>query len=94
MTWKETLDKAVKAVKDVAENEKVKSFVANAQQTAINMAKKAKDGALTAADALVHANGCATSMRSSTSCPLRTVSRSPDPTGVLSSLTTAPARGS
>jgi len=56
MSWKEKMNSAVKAVKDAAESETVQRFATSAKQTAVTLATKAKEGALTAADAFVAAN--------------------------------------
>ncbi len=56
MGWKEQLDKAVAAIKDAAESEQARSIAARAKATAVSLAGKAKDGALSAADAFVEAN--------------------------------------
>jgi len=56
MSWKEKMNSAVKAVKDAAESETVRRFATTAKQTAVTLASKAKEGALTAADAFVAAN--------------------------------------
>lgn len=56
MSWKEKMNSAVKAVKDAAESETVQRFASSAKETAVSLATKAKEGALTAADAFVAAN--------------------------------------
>jgi hypothetical protein len=56
MSWKEKMNAAVKAVKDAAESDTVQRFATTAKQTAVSLATKAKEGALTAADAFVAAN--------------------------------------
>ncbi|MCU0934526.1 MAG: hypothetical protein MUF66_00320 [Gammaproteobacteria bacterium] len=56
MGWKEQLDKAVAAIKDAAESEQARAIAARAKATAVSLAGKAKDGALSAADAFVEAN--------------------------------------
>jgi hypothetical protein len=56
MNWKEKLDDAIKAIKNVAESDTVKAVTSKAQETAVNLAQKVKAGALGAADAFVTAN--------------------------------------
>ena len=56
MGWKEQLDKAVAAIKDAAESERAQAIAARARATAVSLASKAKEGALSAADAFVEAN--------------------------------------
>jgi hypothetical protein len=56
MSWKESLDKAIKAIKDVTESEPVKSITSKARDTASKLAQKAKTGVLSAAEAFVEAN--------------------------------------
>ena len=56
MNWKEKLDEAIKAIKNVAESDTVKAVTSKAQETAVNLAQKVKAGALGAADAFVTAN--------------------------------------
>ncbi len=56
MSWKDKLDEAVKAIKGVAESDMVKNITSKAQETATNLAQKAKAGVLSAADAFVAAN--------------------------------------
>lgn len=56
MNWKEQLDKAVNALRDVAESDTVKSVTAKAKQTAVKLAQKAREGALNAAEAFIEAN--------------------------------------
>ena len=56
MSWKDKLDDAIKAIKHVAESDMVKNITSKAQETAANLAQKAKAGALNAADAFVTAN--------------------------------------
>lgn len=56
MGWKEQLDKAVAAIKDATESEQARAIAARAKATAVSLAGKAKDGALSAADAFVEAN--------------------------------------
>ncbi|MCP4286718.1 MAG: hypothetical protein GY792_20105 [Gammaproteobacteria bacterium] len=56
MGWKEQLDKAVATVKEAAESEKAHDMAAKAKATATDLARKVKNGAVDAADALVEAN--------------------------------------
>src|SRR5512138_663938 len=56
MNWKEKLDEAIKAIKNVAESDMVKAVTSKAQETAVNLAQKVKAGALDAANAFVTAN--------------------------------------
>ena len=56
MSWKEQVDKAVNALKDVTESDSVKSIVTKATETARKLVKKAKEGALDAAQAFIQAN--------------------------------------
>jgi hypothetical protein len=63
MDWKEQINKAAAALKEVAESEQVKSVTAKAKQTALDLAKSAKQGALSAADAFVKANTDPSSLR-------------------------------
>ena len=63
MSWKDKLDEAVKAIKSVAESDMVKNITSKAQETAINLAQKAKAGALNAADAFVAANADPSTIR-------------------------------
>jgi hypothetical protein len=56
MNWKDQVDRAVNALRDVAESEPVKDIVAKAQETATKLVGKARDGALDAAQAFVQAN--------------------------------------
>lgn len=56
MSWKEQVDRAVSALRDVAESERVKSIVNKATETATNLVQKGKTGALDAAQAFIQAN--------------------------------------
>ena len=59
MSWQNQLDKAIEAIKGAAESETAKNIATKARQTAIHLAKKAKkakEGVLDAAEALVEAN--------------------------------------
>jgi 2-phospho-L-lactate guanylyltransferase (CobY/MobA/RfbA family) len=63
MSWKDKLDEAVKAIKGVAESDMVKNITSKAQETATNLAQKAKAGVLNAADAFVAANADPSTVR-------------------------------
>ncbi|MGF1613640.1 MAG: hypothetical protein ACFCVA_06920 [Gammaproteobacteria bacterium] len=56
MNWKEQLDKAVGALKGMAESDGVKGITDKAKQSAISLAQKTRAGALSAAQAFVEAN--------------------------------------
>jgi hypothetical protein len=56
MGWKEQLDKAVSAIRDAAESERARAIATQAKATAVVLARKAKEGAVNAADAFVEAN--------------------------------------
>ncbi len=56
MGWQEQLDRAIAAVKEVADSDKAQDMAAKAKATATDLARKVKDGAVDAADALVEAN--------------------------------------
>jgi hypothetical protein len=56
MNWKEKLAKATNALRDAAESETARNLAARAQQTAETLAKKAREGALDAAQTFVQAN--------------------------------------
>ncbi|MCG6863563.1 MAG: hypothetical protein LJE70_20245 [Chromatiaceae bacterium] len=56
MSWKEQLDKAIATVRDAAESETARDIAAKAKGAAVVLARKVKDGAVNAADALVEAN--------------------------------------
>ena len=56
MSWKEQLDKAVTAIKGAAESEQARALAARARDTAVTLARKAREGALNAADAFAEAN--------------------------------------
>ena len=55
MDWKAQLDKATAALKGVADNDTVKGLTTKAKQAASDLAKAARQGAHTAADAVVKA---------------------------------------
>jgi hypothetical protein len=63
MNWKDNLNKALKALKDMAESESVKNLTAKARQTAAALVQKAKTGALNAAEAFVEANSDPTALK-------------------------------
>ena len=56
MSWKEQLDKAVASIKEAAGSEQARDMAAKAKATATVLARKVKEGAVDAADALVEAN--------------------------------------
>ena len=56
MGWQEQLDKAIAAIKEATESETARDMAAKARATATELARKVKDGAVDAADALVEAN--------------------------------------
>jgi hypothetical protein len=56
MSWKENLDKAVQAIKNVTESDAVKNLTAKARQSATKFVQKAREGVLNAAEAFVEAN--------------------------------------
>ena len=55
MDWKEQLNKATAAIKGVADNDTVKGLTTKAKQAASDLAKAAKQGATSAADAVSRA---------------------------------------
>jgi hypothetical protein len=63
MDWKEQLNKAAAALRQVAESDRVKNLTAKARQTAADLTRRAKQGALSAADAYVEANSDTTALR-------------------------------
>ena len=63
MNWKDQLNKALGALRDVAESEKAKDITAKAKETATNLAQRVKEGALGAAEAFVEANSDPSTMR-------------------------------
>jgi hypothetical protein len=56
MSWKEQLDKAIASIKEAAGSEQARDMAAKAKATATVLARKVKEGAVGAADALVEAN--------------------------------------
>ncbi len=56
MNWKEQFDKAIGTLKGLAESDPIKDLTSKAKVTASNLAKRAKEGALSAAEAFVEAN--------------------------------------
>jgi alkanesulfonate monooxygenase SsuD/methylene tetrahydromethanopterin reductase-like flavin-dependent oxidoreductase (luciferase family) len=56
MSWKEQLDKAIASIKEAAASEQARDIAAKAKATATVLARKVKEGAVGAADALVEAN--------------------------------------
>jgi alkanesulfonate monooxygenase SsuD/methylene tetrahydromethanopterin reductase-like flavin-dependent oxidoreductase (luciferase family) len=56
MSWRDQLDKAVAAIREAAESDRAREMAAKAKATATVLARKAKEGAVSAADAFVEAN--------------------------------------
>lgn len=56
MSWKVQLDKAIASIKEAAASEQARDMAAKAKATATVLARKVKEGAVGAADALVEAN--------------------------------------
>jgi hypothetical protein len=56
MSWKEQLDKAIAAIRDAAESDKARDLATKAKSAALVLARKARDGAVSAADTFVEAN--------------------------------------
>jgi hypothetical protein len=56
MGWQEQLDKAVASIKAAAESETARNMADKAKETAMGLARKVRDGAVSTADALVEAN--------------------------------------
>ena len=56
MNWKDQLNKAVNAVREVAESDTARNLTARAKEKASELADKARSGALDAAQAFVQAN--------------------------------------
>jgi hypothetical protein len=56
MGWQEQLDKAIGAIREVAESETARDLAAKAKATATDLAGKVRGEAVDAADALVEAN--------------------------------------
>ena len=63
MDWKEQLNKAAAALTHVAESDAVKNLTARARDAASGLAKRAKQGVLSAADAYVEANADPAALR-------------------------------
>ena len=63
MTWKDQLNRALSALREVAESEKAKEIAAKAKGTATNLAQRVKEGALGAAEAFVEANSDPSAIR-------------------------------
>lgn len=62
MGWKEQLEKAIASIKEAAESENAREMAAKAKATASVLARRAKEGAVGAADAFVEANRDPSSM--------------------------------
>ena len=56
MNWKEQLDKAVASIKEAATSDQAQDLAAKAKATATVLARKVREGAAGAADALVEAS--------------------------------------
>ena len=56
MNWKEQLDSAIASIKEAATSAQAQEFAAKAKATATVLARKVREGAVGAADALVEAN--------------------------------------
>ncbi len=63
MSWKDQLNKAVESIRNAAESETIQRYTQKAKETAINLADKAKSGALSVADAFVAANSDPSSLK-------------------------------
>lgn len=63
MTWKESLDKALHSLREIAESQSVEDLTAKAREKAISIVNKAKDGALNAAETFVEANSDPTAFK-------------------------------
>ena len=56
MSWKEQLDRAIAAIRGAAESDMARDIAGKARDTAAVLARKAKEGAVSAADAFLEAN--------------------------------------
>ncbi|MGH8644325.1 MAG: hypothetical protein ACREX4_07665 [Gammaproteobacteria bacterium] len=56
MNLKEQFDKAIATLRDIAESDTIKDLTSKAKVTASNLANRAKEGALGAAEAFIEAN--------------------------------------
>ena len=56
MNWKEQLDSAIASIKEAATSAQAQEFAVKAKATATVLARKVREGAVGAADALVEAN--------------------------------------
>jgi hypothetical protein len=56
MNWKQQLDKAIGSIREAAESEQARDLAARAKATAKVLARKVREGAVGAADAVVEAN--------------------------------------
>lgn len=63
MDWKEQLNKATAALRNITESDAVKNATARAKQTASDLAKMARQGAASAADAVVKATSDPAALR-------------------------------
>ncbi len=62
MGWQDQLNKAIQTVKTAADSDRAREIAATAKTTATSLMQRAKDGAMSAADALVEANRDPSSM--------------------------------
>ena len=62
MDWKEQLNKAAAALQQFAESDEIKNLTAKARETAIDLARRAKRGALSAAEAFSAADSDAAAL--------------------------------
>jgi alkanesulfonate monooxygenase SsuD/methylene tetrahydromethanopterin reductase-like flavin-dependent oxidoreductase (luciferase family) len=56
MSWREQLDKAIATIREAAESDKAREMAARAKATATVLARRAKEGAVSAAEAFVESN--------------------------------------
>ena len=56
MGWQDQLNKAIQTVRNAADSDRAREIATTAKTTAASLMQKAKDGAMSAADALVEAN--------------------------------------
>jgi hypothetical protein len=56
MSWKAQLDKAIATIKEAAESEQAQEIAAKARAAAATLTQRVKQGAMSAADAVVEAN--------------------------------------
>ena len=63
MDLKQQLDKAINAVKGVAESDTVRNVTTKARETAVSLTRRIKEGAVNAADTFVQANSDSSALR-------------------------------